>query len=180
MLYRLNITSCREAKRTRQQAPKREAGRAGTQASKGPRKGLHAGVSIFESKGTVMTHRFTSARHLVHLTLIAGTLLVPELAPAIAAEEGTIPAQTVKYDDLNLATRQGAQTLYRRITAAAYEVCLMHNQDDGALKAEVARRLCVRNATQEAVAKIGNPLLTAIHEGTPPPGPLATVPTRRE
>lgn len=125
-----------------------------------------------------MTHGFTAARNLIPLTLIAGTLLVPLCAPAGAAEWDTIPAYTVKYDDLNLSTRKGAEALYRRITAAAYQVCWPQNH--GELSGDVALHTCVRKAAARAVAEINNPLLTAIHDHSPLPGPLATVPTKRE
>jgi len=62
---------------------------------------------LASSKEIVMnSNGFTATRNLVRVTLIAGTLLAPVCAPSFAAEEGTVPATTVKYEDLNLATRQ--------------------------------------------------------------------------
>ena len=121
---------------------------------------------------------FTATRNLVRVTLIAGTLLAPVCAPSFAAEEGTVPATTVKYEDLNLATRQGAEVLYRRITAAAYEVCWP--QSHGDFRGEVAVRKCVHSAMDDAVAKVNNPLVKAIHEHSPLPAVLATAPSQRE
>ena len=117
-----------------------------------------------------MTNRIT-ARNLARVTLIAGTLLAPWCAPVFAAEQDTAPAEIVKYKDLNLATRQGAETLYRRITAAAYMVCWP--QYHGGLKGDADLHACIRDATAKAVAKVDNPMLTAIHDHTPLPTALA-------
>lgn len=126
----------------------------------------------------MISNGFTAARNLARVTLIAGTLLTPLCTPAFAAEEGTIPAQTVGYQDLNLATRQGAETLYRRITAAAYQVCWP--QDRGDINGQLALRSCVHNAMDKAVAKVNNPLVTALHEHSSLPATLATAPSVRE
>ena len=121
---------------------------------------------------------FTAAGNLARVTLIAGTLLVPFCAPSFAAEEGTVPAATVKYQDLNLATRQGAEELYRRITAAAYEVCWP--QDQGTASGQRALFACVRDATAQAVAKVNNPAVTAVYEHNHLASAPATAPSRLE
>lgn len=125
-----------------------------------------------------MTHiGFIAARN-VAVSLIAGTLLGTICAPASAAPEGTAPVATVKYEDLNLATRQGAETLYRRLTAAAYTVCWP--QDHGDLTGSVALRKCIHQAMGKAVAEVNNPVVTALYEHGQLPATLATAPTKRE
>lgn len=69
---------------------------------------------------------------------------------------------TVNYRDLNLSTIDGAITLYQRLKGAARTVC------DGPLTGIAAYqewRSCYDAAMADAVAKVNNPLLTAVHRG---------------
>ncbi len=71
-------------------------------------------------------------------------------------------AVTVNYRDLNLSTLDGAITLYERLKGAARTVC------DGPLTGVAAYqewRSCYDAAMADAVAKVNNPLLTAVHRG---------------
>ena len=69
--------------------------------------------------------------------------------------------KVVPYGDLNLGAQQGVDRLYRRITAAAREVC----GDAGSLSlAEWAHvRNCVDQSIARAVANVGNRDLAALH-----------------
>jgi UrcA family protein len=71
---------------------------------------------------------------------------------------------TVSYADLDISGPAGAKTLYSRIQAAAKQVC-------GHAGADVIEqgiwRSCYRNAVGDAVRKVNNPLLTAVHTGKP-------------
>lgn len=67
-------------------------------------------------------------------------------------------SETVKFTDLNLDTPAGAETLYRRIHAAAGHVC---EQPAGEL---AAVRRCMSKAESEAIAKVDSPLLTAFYQ----------------
>ena len=72
---------------------------------------------------------------------------------------------TVSFRDLNLSEPAGAKTLYGRIQTAAREVC----GRTGADFIEVsAWRSCYRRAVDDAVRKVNNPLLTAVHTGRTP------------
>ena len=78
-----------------------------------------------------------------------------------AAEQQSI---TVKYRDLDLSTVEGARTLYGRISAAARDVC---GYEGHSFTDEAFWRGCYRGAIADAVAKVNNPLLTAVHTGRP-------------
>lgn len=71
---------------------------------------------------------------------------------------------TVSFRDLDLSKLDGATTLYRRIQSAAKQVC-------GKQTADLIERSiwssCYRNAIADAVTKVNNPLLTAVHTGRP-------------
>jgi len=71
------------------------------------------------------------------------------------------PSVTVRYDDLNLATSAGVDTLYRRISSAARAVCSDENSHDLAIVA--ANRLCRENAVAQAVREVNNPQLALVH-----------------
>lgn len=65
------------------------------------------------------------------------------------------PSKTVRYGDLDLSKRAGAETLYDRIKSAARSVC------SGEMPAYFAD--CRAKAVEEAVAGVGNTLLAAVH-----------------
>lgn len=82
---------------------------------------------------------------------------------------GQLPAAesysvTVKYNDLNLETLAGARTLYGRISAAARNVC---GYEGRSFTDQAFWNGCYRGAIADAVAKVGSPLLTAVHTGRP-------------
>ncbi|MBS0377989.1 MAG: UrcA family protein [Proteobacteria bacterium] len=77
-----------------------------------------------------------------------------------AAEHGV----TVSYRDLDLTTPSGAHTLYDRIRTAARTVCGYRGTQ---LTDQAFWDSCYRGAITEAVAKVNNPLLTAVHTGRP-------------
>jgi UrcA family protein len=78
---------------------------------------------------------------------------------ARGAERGTV----VSFSDWDLNTQSGAAKAYRRIQGAALRVCgcydptLAHTQN--------IWEQCVRPTVDAAVAKVNNPLLTALHTG---------------
>ncbi len=71
---------------------------------------------------------------------------------------------TVSYGDLDLSSPAGANALYRRIQAAAKQVCGYAGAD---LTEQSIWKGCYRSAIAEAVSKVKNPLLTAVHSGRP-------------
>jgi UrcA family protein len=71
------------------------------------------------------------------------------------------PSVTVRYDDLNLATTAGVDTLYRRISVAAREVCPDTHSRDLAIVA--ASQRCRADAVAQAVEAVNNPRLAVVH-----------------
>jgi UrcA family protein len=98
----------------------------------------------------------------IYCTLGAvGNLL---LSPADAAEQNP-PTKIVKYGDLDLAKADGVQVLYRRIQAAAKEVCPVPNSMD--LHMQTLQQACIGHAIDEAVKSVNVVALTELRFGTP-------------
>ena len=96
-------------------------------------------------------------------TTIFGALAFGCGALSIAADRSDVPQVVVKFGDLNLSNRQGAATLYNRIVAAAYEVCGSFDTDIRALASYRKLDACVHKAIADAVTKVGQPELFAVH-----------------
>jgi UrcA family protein len=84
------------------------------------------------------------------------------VANAVPEADG-VPSLAVKYDDLDLSTRDGAVALYQRISAAAHLVC-PEPQNTSIADVQVARA-CRRVAIDHAVQAVHNPQLAALHSG---------------
>ena len=78
-----------------------------------------------------------------------------------AAPADASPSVRVNYRDLNLATEQGTQTLYRRIVSAAQKVC--RARDSRILSELAAAQACEAQAISHGVRAVNNPRLAAIH-----------------
>jgi len=78
------------------------------------------------------------------------------VSTAVAGEG--IRSETVKFQDLDLNTPQGVQTLYSRIHAAAGHVCSSSEPIY-----QLAERACTRNAEAKAIATVNLPQLTAFY-----------------
>lgn len=76
----------------------------------------------------------------------------------------------VSFRDLDLNTQSGAAKLYRRIQGAAQRVCGYEATLDNSQR---IWRNCVRPTVDAAVAKVNNPLLTALHTGRSSPAVTA-------
>jgi UrcA family protein len=70
-------------------------------------------------------------------------------------------SMVVKFQDLNIATPEGAAALYGRIHAAAQNVC---ESVDQTLVNYAPDKQCVRETEANAVAKVNSPTLTAYYE----------------
>jgi UrcA family protein len=107
--------------------------------------------------------RLTSLQHSSIWSVACTSLVCLLGASAASAGPATSGnAVTVNYRDLNLSTIDGAITLYKRLKGAARAVC------DGPLTGVAAYhewRSCYDAAMADAVAKVNNPLLTAVHRG---------------
>src|SRR5271154_1788038 len=78
-------------------------------------------------------------------------LVAPSSAHANPVEQA--PAATVRFSDLDLDTRSGTQTLYRRIQIAAVEVC-QATAPLGTLLPSGAHQLCLSQAVAGAVRAV--------------------------
>jgi UrcA family protein len=74
--------------------------------------------------------------------------------------EETVRSEKVNFADLNTSTLAGVNVLYDRITRAARLVCAP--ADELTRHREYAK--CCRTAVDAAIAKVNNPLLTAVHQ----------------
>jgi len=112
---------------------------------------------------TLINSKSTQARSLRHAALAA---LVCVLGTATSwAAPGEARSITVRFADLDLSSIAGAKTLYHRIQAAASQVCRPVGTDP---IEQFGSRACARKATADAVSKVNNPLLTAVHTGRTP------------
>lgn len=91
---------------------------------------------------------------------LSGLALLACSATSLAAPSrvGDIATKVVRFNDLDLSTAEGAQTLYERIAFAARVVC----RDVGATE----MRECRARAVDEAVRAVGRPLLSSVHRST--------------
>jgi UrcA family protein len=93
------------------------------------------------------------------------TLAVVAVVAATASFAATpsvdTPSVSVRYDDLNLSTSDGVNSLYRRISAAARDVCPGVYSRDLA-EAAIARH-CEADAVARAVSQVNNAHLAMVH-----------------
>ena len=81
---------------------------------------------------------------------------------ALAAQEPDARSVAVRYQDLDLSTLFGANSLYQRIRGAARVACGEPGYD---LHSKSLYRDCYADAVADAVAAVNNPNLTAVHRG---------------
>jgi len=100
------------------------------------------------------------------MTTVASKLVlaVAGFVASVSAFAGTAfdaPSVAVRYDDLNLSTTTGVNTLYHRISAAAREVCPdVYSRDPNVI---LAGRHCQADAIAKAVREVNNPSLAMLH-----------------
>ena len=101
------------------------------------------------------------------LALVAICLLGVATA---SADPGGTRSTEVSFRDLDLNTQSGAARLYRRIQGAAQRVC---GYEATLSQAQTIWQHCVLPTVDAAVAKVNNPLLTALHTGHSSPAVTA-------
>jgi len=106
---------------------------------------------------------FASARVTKHTALIAIGAAALSLISFSASATLPPPQQEVNFSDLNLTVKQDAERLYRRLRTASTEVCSDFRKRHSVVMQKRYRE-CVSQAVENAVATIGNPSLTALHE----------------
>jgi UrcA family protein len=82
-------------------------------------------------------------------------------AAQAAEPDNSVPHKVVSFHDLNLNSPEGAAVLYRRINAAAYEVCGSPDRYD---LSELKLHRCVKDAVSRAIAQVNSPMLTSLYQ----------------
>lgn len=102
------------------------------------------------------------APHTRRLAALATIGLAVAATTVRAADMPTdsAPKKTVSYGDLNLASPQGVERLYRRIVGAAQQVC--HPLDGRLLREQQEFAICFGQSIARAVAAVDQPALTAL------------------
>ena len=105
----------------------------------------------------------TTSSHLRRLIAVAifGALASSMSAVCSATDSTDVPQSTVKYQDLDVSSAQGAAVLYTRIRLAADTVC--RPLDYGDLASKVRMHSCIRKAIADAVTKVNEPALFAVY-----------------
>jgi UrcA family protein len=93
---------------------------------------------------------------------ILGLMALGAAAAQVSASEFQGPDVVVRYGDLNLGTRTGAETLYARIQLAAAQVC--RPSDSLELLRHTAFLRCQSELVSRTVANVRSPQLAAVYE----------------
>ena len=117
----------------------------------------------------------TSIRLKQSTAWVALLALASAAAGANPDDTDEVKSENVNYEDLNLSTLAGVTLLYGRIERAARLVC-GPNTDTSRLG---QWKTCYRLAVAAAVAKVNNPLLTAVHDGRMGPPKIAALQSPR-
>ena len=93
------------------------------------------------------------------------TLAVVSVVASVASFAATPSVDalsvSVRYDDLNLSTTDGVNSLYHRISAAAREVCPgVYSRE---LSVVAAAHRCEADAVSKAVSAVNNSHLAMVH-----------------
>jgi len=94
------------------------------------------------------------------VAVLAACLLAGPLGVAQAAPARDVPQVVVSYGDLDLSSSDGVRELYRRIAAAAGEVCPY--ADARELGQVAVNRACRNAAISRAVRQVNSPQLVAL------------------
>src|SRR5580704_6786112 len=92
--------------------------------------------------------------------LCGATTLGALQATAIAADD-SLPTRRVSYADLDISKPAGAKVLYRRIEAAAQEVCTLETRK--VVRATAQERACINQAIDIAVKHVNSVALSDLH-----------------
>lgn len=99
----------------------------------------------------------------IHRTALLALVAAAALGTGAANAADAVVTQSlsVNYGDLDLDTREGNATLYRRLRAAALRVC--GEPDARSLREAGMARACYAKAMDDAVKQIDRAPLTALH-----------------
>jgi UrcA family protein len=110
----------------------------------------------------------------IALSAAVGLWLAAITTEIAAAETPPQTTEAVTYGDLDLATTEGAQALLKRIDLAAKRICgpePSHSPLEP--RAAAYYRDCVTASADAAVARVGSPVMQALHEDTQSTGSTA-------
>jgi UrcA family protein len=119
-------------------------------------------INVKRSRGFIAAAAFG-------VTLIAGGV------PAMAGDLG--PPVSVKYNDVDASTAEGAAVLYKRIRSAAESVCSPVDHGDTLSKSH--EKDCVQKVIARAVTDVGTPALSAVYASNYGPTVPATATASR-
>jgi UrcA family protein len=105
-----------------------------------------------------MNSKLENAIHTGFVSALLVSVLM--VGTAFAGTPGDVRSETVKFQDLNLQSNQGIQSLYQRIEAAARRVC---EQPDG-MSSPHSIKACEEQAESSAVTSVNVPALTAYYQ----------------
>ncbi|MGH8236598.1 MAG: UrcA family protein [Steroidobacteraceae bacterium] len=106
---------------------------------------------------------FTSRTQRLTRVGIAALAVCTCLVSYSASAEPRVKSEPVSFADLDLSKPAGAQTLYKRIQAAARRVCGPADRYTHLTPSKVFRE-CYETAIADAVAQVDRPSLTALHK----------------
>ncbi len=98
---------------------------------------------------------------LIGAFALAIVLFAPRVTRADSDDQP--PSEAVRYGDLDLGTRTGVETLFRRIQIAATKVCQQY-EPQGTRLHSPAHQHCMRNAISGAVHTVESPSLNAYYD----------------
>lgn len=94
------------------------------------------------------------------LFCVAAAITAIAANTTFAEPSGNFPSITVKFADLDLTTDVGVHRLYKRISAAAEQVCPSGGRD---LQFLAAARKCKAETIERTVQLLGNSRLATVH-----------------
>ena len=109
-------------------------------------------------------HTLLRKRLYTGLSCLLGTLAASGAMSSARAYEQAPMSKLVRFGDLDITKPAGAQVLYRRIQAAAQQVCAAPMQT---LETVQEERACIRAAVDGAVRQVNSEQLTALRFGRP-------------
>jgi len=91
------------------------------------------------------------------VAVVAAMGIIGAATPVHAEDANPNQTRTVSFAELNMSGQAGAETLYRRIVAAAEGVC--NRPDNSNIGATIRFHRCVAGAVSRAVADVNAPTL---------------------
>jgi UrcA family protein len=114
---------------------------------------------VLNEELTMNTTIRTKVRAAIYC-LCGATTLCALQATAIAADDA-LPTRRVSYADLDISKPAGAKVLYRRIEAAARDVCGFDTSS--VLRPTAQNRACITQAVDVAVKRVNSVALSELH-----------------